>query len=385
MESAVGIVALIVAGGIISLELGISTAILEIVAGVVGSNFLHLHDIPWLDFLANFGLLGIMFFAGFETDVNIIRRYLSHSLAIALASFLTPFISTFILAYYILGLSTIGSLLVGIGMSTTSLALVFPYLKGEGLLDRNEGQALLAAAMFVDVFSMVSLSLLASGFDTYSIGFLVMLVPAFFVLPHVGHWLFDRYEENAVELELRFILLCLVALSFLSEHAGIHAAILAYASGIVLARLFVGREELEQKLRGITFGFLGPVFFFNAGYRMNLTAVTFGTIEAFLALTVVAFSAKYVGTRWSVKRILGRGSRLSGLFFNFRLSFGIVTALLGFELGFIDQTIYTALLGTILATSIISSFFLKITPTETFYFPGPRWFGKQKRYNLSDK
>ncbi len=382
MQAAVGIVSLILAGGIISLELGISTAILEIVAGVIGSNFLHLHDIPWLDFLANFGLLGLMFFAGFETDITVIRKYLHHSLAIAVASFVTPFACTFLLAQFVLGLPLTGSLLVAIGMSTTSLALVFPYLKCEGLLDRDEGQALLAAAMFVDVFSMVSLSFVAGAFDAYSIGFLVMLVPAFFVLPHVGQWLFARYQENAVELELRFILLCLVALSFLSEHAGIHAAILAYASGIVLARLFIGRQELEQKLRGITFGLFGPVFFFNAGYRMDLTTVTIGTVEAFIALTLVAFFAKYLGTRWSVKKILGRGSRLAGLFFNFRLSFGIVTALLGFELGLIDQTIYTASLATILATSVMSSFFLKITPTETFYRPKGSCHGKPASWRI---
>lgn len=52
---------LVILAGIVAIEIGISTAILEIIAGVFGANFLGLSEIPWLEFLANFGLLGIMY------------------------------------------------------------------------------------------------------------------------------------------------------------------------------------------------------------------------------------------------------------------------------------------------------------------------------------
>ena len=58
---------MILLAGFISIELGISTAIFEILAGVIAFNVFGLTSTYWIDFLADFGLLGIMFFAGYFT------------------------------------------------------------------------------------------------------------------------------------------------------------------------------------------------------------------------------------------------------------------------------------------------------------------------------
>ena len=117
----------------------------------------------------------------------------------------------------------------------------------------------------------------------------------------------------------------------------------------------------------MVYGFFGPLFFFHSGYLIDLSVLDASVMKTALILTTVAFGGKYVGTRISVKRILGRGSRLSSLFFNFRLSFGIIVTRLGFQAGLIDKGLYTAALATILATSLIASALLKVTPRETLY------------------
>ena len=73
---------LIILAGIGALEIGFSSSILEIVAGVFASNVLNLENLSWLNFLSNLGLLGLMFFAGLETDPELMRKHLYKSLFI---------------------------------------------------------------------------------------------------------------------------------------------------------------------------------------------------------------------------------------------------------------------------------------------------------------
>ena len=121
--------ALIIGAGIISLEIGFPSAILEIVAGVFASNFLKLGELKWMEFLANLGLLGLMFFAGLETEPELLRKHLAKSIFIGFSSYFFPLVSVFYVSHYILNYSFQASLLIGIALSTTSLALVYPLLK----------------------------------------------------------------------------------------------------------------------------------------------------------------------------------------------------------------------------------------------------------------
>jgi len=363
----VPITSLVLIAGVLSIELGISTAILEIISGVIAANLFDIRGVEWLEFLANIGILGIMFFAGFETELRVLKKHYKKSIAIATASYFTPFIVTYGVCSGLLGLDMTASMLISIGMSTTSLALVYPYLETEGLLKMDIAQILLAAAMMVDLFSMFSLSFLIMGFDVEILVFVIIIAIALNIMPRVAKWLSQRYGETKAEIELRFIMLSLVGLAFFSEHVGIHAAILAYMAGLVFSSILEDTDELDRKMRGIVYAFFGPLFFFNSGLIIDLSIFDYNALKLMALFTFIAFTGKYVGTRLSVKYVLGRGSRLASLFFNYRLSFGIVVALLGYRQGIIDETLYMACMGTILATSIISSIFLKITPTETIY------------------
>jgi len=199
------------------------------------------------------------------------------------------------------------------------------------------------SAMIVDLLSMVSMSLFFTGVENSTPLFLIAAVACVFFLPKVGKWIFKRYKRNLAEVELRFILLTLVGLSFLSEQSGVHATIFAYIMGIMFSSLLIKHEEVEKKLKGIVYGFFGPLFFFNSGYLIDLKQLDMNTIKLVIILTVVAFIGKYVGTRFSVQKILGQGSIIAGYSFNFRLTFGIIVALLGYQEGIIDKNIYILL------------------------------------------
>ncbi len=84
----------------ISIKSGISVALVEILIGVIGGNFLHLQSNAWIAFLAGFGSVLLTFLAGAEIDLHAFRRHLKASLAIGGVSFFAPFLGIWALAYW---------------------------------------------------------------------------------------------------------------------------------------------------------------------------------------------------------------------------------------------------------------------------------------------
>lgn len=360
---------LIVLAGVISIEIGISAAILEIIAGLIGYNFLGLSDLPWLEFLSNFGILGIMFFAGFEIDEEVLKRYFKKSVLIGFTSYFFPFTSLFLLSFFVFNFPLKTSLLVGISTSTTSLALVYPVLKEKKLLKLKTGHILLGSAMVVDLLSIISLAILFGTVDVFLVVYIAIALFLLYMAPKIGKWIFSRYKGNVIELEMKFILLILLSLALISEKLYASEAVFVFMAGLVFSALLREHAALEKKLRGIIFGFMAPLFFFRAGSMINVRLVDLEILWFMMLLCSMAFLSKYIGTYMVTRRVLRvQFSSLSGLLFNYRLTFGIIAAVFGLKFGLISDGLYFALLLTILLTSIFSSvllrIFLKVIPSE---------------------
>jgi len=365
-QESILVATLILIAGFISIEIGISTAILEIMAGVISANFLGLHSIYWIDYLADFGLLGLMFFAGFETDPKLLKKNLYKNLTLGITSYIVPFVIVFTIAIAIFNLGTEAAILLGISLSTTSLALVYAVLRERNMSSTVTGQIILGGAMIADVLSMLSLTLLVGDYGIYTVIYTILLFAFLYLSPKIGRFIFQRYKGHTAEIEIKFILLLLLTMPFFSERVGISEAVFAFLLGILFSEMIEEDELVEEKLKGLVFGFLAPAFFFKAGLLMNLTHLT--NINVLYLVTLfgtVAFLGKYLGVYIVSKKIIEEKTVSAvGLFFNFRLTFGIVAALFGLENGYITAEMYAAVLTIILLTSAISSIALKAIPHE---------------------
>ena len=261
---------LILIFGIISLEIGLTAPILEIIAGLVGTNAFQLSNVPWMDFMANFGILGLMFFAGLEVDKDVVRRNAGKGVVLGLASYLIPFtiISSASLALLSCNLKT--AALIGISLSTTSVALVYPVLKDLKLLNSEVGQTIFTGSVIVDVLSMISLTIIFGSITHWTIIFLILTLLFMYHAPRIGRLLFRRYKGNLAEIELKFLFLIMISLIFFSDRIGIEKAILAFILGFLFSEILEEHRELTEKLRGVVFGFMSPIFFFKAGSLMKL-------------------------------------------------------------------------------------------------------------------
>jgi len=364
MEASLSVAVALVLAAWVSLELRITSAFLEIVAGVIlAAMFGDMSELNWLHFLANLGVVALMFTAGFEVDMRRLRWMWRGCLTLGASAFVVPLAAVFTVAYLWMGLPLAGAGVVAIGLSTTSLALVYQALKEKGMLRTGEGQALLAGATVVDVLSMVSLAFLMGDFGWGSATVVLVVVGTAVGLPRVGKWVFWRYSGSLAEPELRFLLLVIMGMGFLAESVGgIHPAVVAFAIGVAMSRVVVEHEAVEQKLKGVVFGLFAPVFFFRAGTELEISAITPEVLMGAGVLLVVALAAKFAGTYAPARWMLGIDGVRAGLAFNYRLSFGVIAAGAGLSSGLIDQSIYAMMLLVVLVSALVPALALRDAP-----------------------
>src|SRR5438034_5545886 len=135
VQLAAVLAAVVLVASMLSVEVGVTVALLELTVGVFAGNVFHLQSQDWLDFIAKFASIVLTFLAGMEVDPAYMRRRLGASIGIGTVSFLGPFVFASTVAYFLLDWSTRASLITGTALSTTSLAVVYAVLVERGLMD----------------------------------------------------------------------------------------------------------------------------------------------------------------------------------------------------------------------------------------------------------
>jgi len=266
MLNTIAILLLIVVSGFLCLEVSMPIAMVEFFAGIIGVIFFDREHTPWLGFFSELGLISLMFLAGFEIDLRTLRRNKFKSIVLGSLSFFVPFVIVYSVAN-LLGISFLPSILMGIGLSTTSLAIVFPVLKEKGLLTKDSGQLLLTGAMVVDIISMIMLSLVFYQVSLKSVLFSVIFIVGLFFIRKLVFLIFERYKGNRAEFELKFLLLILLAFSILAEEAGMHEAVISFIIGVIFSEIDPNHEAIIEKLNSVVFSLLAPIFSFMQGQR----------------------------------------------------------------------------------------------------------------------
>ena len=361
MSASLTVAAILVAAATLAFELGISSAIAEVLAeALLGALLEGDKDVPALHILANVGMLGLMFMAGFEVDAQKLRQTWRKSFAIGICSLALPAAGSFAVAHLVLGYGALAAGLIAVALSTTSLALVYHALKERGMLASADGQVLMAAASVVDVLSMVALAMLLGDVGWGTAIFLLAFVPVVFGLPRLGRAIFAHYNGSVAELELRFLLVILLALGVTAEHtAGVHPAAVAFAAGLAVSDIFVEHDAVARKLKAVVFSFLAPIFFLEAGMKLSLGAVNTQVLTAAAVLFVTAAGLKFAGTALPARRLLNTPPALVGILFNYRLSFGVIAASVGLSSGVLADGDYAMLLLVILASAALPAAYLR--------------------------
>jgi Kef-type K+ transport system membrane component KefB len=346
--------ALALVASLVSIRVGISVALIEILVGVLAGNFLGVHTTPWIDFLATFGSGLLTFLAGAEIDPDSLRRHLKPAAAIGLVSFLAPFLGATAFANWVAGWDRQAAWIAGIALSTTSVAVVYAVMVETGLSRTEIGKLILAACFITDFGTVLALGILFANFNVWLLLFVAVTAVVLWQLPRLTRLVIARVGHRVSEPEVKFIFLVLFLLGGLAKLAQSEAVLPAYLVGLVIAGVFVQDRVLMERMRAIAFTMLTPFYFLKAGLYVSLPAVATGAL-LIAAFFLVKVSTKVIGI-WPLTRSFRFGSRegaYTTLLMSTGLTFGTISALFGLTNHIIDQTQYTILVTTVIASAVI--------------------------------
>jgi len=356
-------------------KIGLPPVIGQILAGImfgypIFKTFLFSESSSLLivNFLADLGIVFLLFLAGLEIDIEKIKETSRDSILISFSSALVPFF----LGYAFIMTSApeyglVTALVFGGALMVTSEATKVKVLMDLNSLNTRLGAVMLAAGAIDDIFEVLFLSLVAVMSKGESLLELtriplelllfVAVALAFFkamskILSHL-----DRNGGDETEL-FSMIIIFILALSALSEALEIGYLIGAIIGGFLLQLSMKGmnrrhQEDLVKATKLITLGFIVPFFFANVGLNFNFSALT-SNIPLLLATVAIALIGKIAGTiivkpfsSLHLKQLYYVGWAM-----NSRGAAELVIALVAMRHGLIPPAIFSALVATSLITTL---------------------------------
>lgn len=341
---------------LISIRLGISVALIEILIGVIAGNFLGIHKTTeWINFLAMLGSGVLTFLAGAEIDPQSLRANLKASFTIGAFSFLLPFVGVWMFAQYALGWNLQQAQIAGIALSTTSVAVVYAVMIERGLGTTAMGKMILAACFITDFGTVLALGVLFADFNIWLLIFVVVMSVMLWYMPKWTRFIIVKMGATRVsEPEVKFILFILFLLGGLATTAKSEAVLPAYLVGLVVAGVFLRDKTLVNRMRSIAFAMFTPFYFIKAGLYVSLPALwaTIGVIGILLFLKI---ATKVIGV-WPLARVFqirAREANYTTLLMATGLTFGTISALFGLNNKIIDQTQYTILVTVVILSAVV--------------------------------
>lgn len=350
---------LVFLASLISLRLGLSVAIIEILVGALAGNF-GLTTQDWMLYLANFGGIILTYLAGTEIDMNIMRSKFKESFLIGFFSFLAPFAGTLGYTYFVAHWSLNASLIAGIALSTTSLAVVYSVLVETGLSRTKIGKMIMSATFITDMGTALSLSIIFIKPTWYTALFYGISIIIILIMYRFSLFLLrnKRMSGKVIEPEIKLIFLILLAFIYFAKLGEGHAILPAFVLGMIMSKHFKAERKtsaISIKLRTVAYAIITPIFFIVGGMKVSFPLIA-SAIGIFVIFFGIKILMKFLGVYFFARKYIPNGSMYTTLLMSTGLTFGTISSLFGLQSGFINQTQYSVLVGVVIASAVIPTF-----------------------------
>jgi len=364
---------------LISIRIGISVALIEILVGVVAGNLAvgleggtlhvgiagagtsagHLHHVlqstEWTNFLALLGSGVLTFLAGAEIDPISLKANWRASVLIGVLSFAAPFVVVWLFAQFVFGWPLHQAQLAGIALSTTSVAVVYAVMIEGGFSDTAMGKMILAACFITDFGTVLALGTLFANYNLWLLLFVIVTLIVLWLMPRCTQAIITRLGARQVsEPEVKFIFFILFFLGGLATTAKSEAVLPAYLLGLVVAGVFLRDKTLVHRMRSIAFAVFTPFYFIKAGLYVSLPALwtSLLVICVFLALKMVTkIAGVFPLARLHYMKV--KEASYTTLLMATGLTFGTISSLYGLQNGIINQNQYTILVSVVILSAFV--------------------------------
>lgn len=318
-----------------------------------------------LTFLAELGVLFLLFYIGLQIDMKEMRDQRGDIIWLTVLNTLVPFLMGGVVMLA-LGYGWLMAFVIGVTRMPTAEAVIVPILDEFKLIPTRVGELIIGAGVLDDVIEVFLVAFVSVWIGKKSAaaggGITGMVVGGllFVLLAWLGYrWLIVGLTRWLPRRPRNLMLLCVIMLfdfGGLSEYTGLGMIVGAITAGVVCPafdKMGVISEQVTQTIQSVTYGFLGLVFFFWVGLTTDLTGM-FREPALAILLFLAAFVGKLLGVFIMVpmKRITVREAWTIGIGINARLTTEIIVAQLLFTAKLIDLHLFTALIAASAVSTI---------------------------------
>lgn len=366
------LIAIIWSAGKIFNKFKLPPVIGELVAGIIiGPPILGLFsETPSIALLAKLGSFFLMFFAGLEVDIHILRKIFKRVFMISFLGTAIPFVVGFYVSYIYLG-NIKYALFIAITVSATAIAVTERLLTNIKLPNPSFKTTLIGAAAFTDLLVLVILSIILTysnhaSPDIFSVIFYIIKIILFVgIVNFIGLVLYPKYAPRYLTPEadgFTFAILIAFIIGFIGESLGFHFVFGAFLAGLFVHEELTHKEtftKTKDRIYSIAHGFLGPIFFFSIAFSFSF--IHLKSIIGFLTLLIIlatisktlggSLGACLSGTK--LRNSLSYGAGMNG-----RATIALIIGTVGLSEGIINEQVFSIIVAVAIITTMITPMLL---------------------------
>jgi Kef-type K+ transport system membrane component KefB len=355
-------------------KIGIPTIMGELVAGIlIGPAALGLIEPnEIIEVLSQLGIFFILLHTGVETNPRDFVTALKKSFGIAFIGALFPFLTTMSIAL-LFGYSLKTALFVGITLTATAVVVTVKILQDLNLSNTRLARVIVASCIIDDLLSLIFFSLILSVVKSEDVSFISLGIIAlkstlFFVATIVAGYylypLFKRPFQNSDGKGFTFVLILGLGFGLFAEVIGLHMILGAYLAGLFFREEVANKQlvkKVEDRLYGIAYSFLGPIFFISLGFNITFQAFTTQGIILLTCLVVgvIIIQVLSAGFMAKVARFSTVESVTIGIGMTGRAEMAFILAAVGQKMEILDDNLFSIIVFSTFLLNFFASFALK--------------------------
>ncbi|WHA08573.1 monovalent cation:proton antiporter-2 (CPA2) family protein [Enterococcus montenegrensis] len=371
----IGVLCLILASTTIashfSRRIGIPAVIGQLLVGILLGNaalkWVH-PDILVEDF-SEIGVILLMFLAGIESDLSLLKKYFKPGMYVAILGILLPVIlGTAGGTLFHISLSQ--SFFLGLILAATSVSISVEVLKELNVINTKEGSTILGASVVDDILVVLIVSLSMSLVGTSSssntsLGLMLLeqflfFMGVFFLIRWGAPYLMELSKKLMAESSIIIVSLVLcLGMSYLADFIGLSSVIGAFFTGVAIGQTKVW-QEVSRNIEAIGYAVFIPVFFVSIGLEISFVGIG-SQLTLIIILTAIAIFSKLIGGFLGSKLVGfdNNSSLMVGSGMVSRGEMALIILQLGFQANMVAENYYSAFVLIILLTTLSSPFLLK--------------------------
>ncbi|QID92572.1 cation:proton antiporter [Limosilactobacillus fermentum] len=351
---------------------GIPDVIGQILVGIVAGPAVlgWIHQTAMIEDFQEIGVIVLMFIAGLESDLSLLKKYLKPAMAVAVGGMALPIV-VMGLASQLFGLQWFESLFIGVIFSATSVSISVAVLREFNQIDSKEGATVLGAAVADDIGGVLILSVLISlmngkgGESSTSLPLIIMMQAIFFggtyllvrwLAPYLMH--LSKHLLTTAAPAVMAMILCL-GMASLADLVHLSGAVGAFFAGIAVANT-KARHDIAEAFEPLGYAVFIPVFFVNVGLVMRLNHF-FDSLVFIVVMTILACLTKLIGSGGGA--MLMGFDRQSGYVIGSgmiaRGEMALITAQIGYEAHLLSSKYYSDVITVVVLATVLAPFILK--------------------------